>query len=279
MTVCTTISDLKRLLLLHRKSGKTIGFVPTMGALHRGHMSLIHRAKSETNIVVCSIFVNPTQFNNAHDLAVYPRTLDADCEMLEKANCDYVFAPSAPEMYPIPHQIKFDFGNLEHVMEGKFRPGHFNGVGIVVSKLFNIVQPDKAFFGQKDIQQCAVINRLIIDLSFQIDLVICETERENDGLAMSSRNRNLSEEQRKIAPKLYENMVLCRQFLQAGQSVALVKDFMQNALNQIDGIELEYFEIVDRTNLESIKTYQQNQSAMCIAAFLGKTRLIDNMLI
>jgi pantoate--beta-alanine ligase len=279
MTVCTTISELKKLILLQRKSGKTIGFVPTMGALHSGHMSLIHRAKSETNIVVCSIFVNPTQFNNAHDLAVYPRTLEVDCEMLENAKCDYVFAPSANEMYQIPHQIKFDFGSLEHVMEGKFRPGHFNGVGIVVSKLFNIVQPDRAFFGQKDIQQCAVISRLIIDLSFQIDLIICETERENDGLAMSSRNRNLSEEQRKIAPKLYENMMLCRQLLKEGQSVAMVKYFMQKALNQIDGIELEYFEVVDRTNLESIETYQQNQSAMCIAAFLGKTRLIDNMLI
>lgn len=279
MTVCTTISDLKRLLLLYRKSGKTIGFVPTMGALHNGHMSLINRAKSETNIVVCSIFVNPTQFNNAHDLAIYPRTLQADCEMLEKVKCDYVFAPTAAEMYPVPHQIKFDFGSLEHVMEGKFRPGHFNGVGIVVSKLFNIVQPDKAFFGQKDIQQCAVINRLIIDLSFQIDLVICETERENDGLAMSSRNRNLTPEQRAIAPKLHENMQICHQYLHEGKSVEMVKDFMQNALKQIEGIELEYFEVVDRLNLESIETYQPNQSAMCIAAFLGKTRLIDNMLI
>jgi pantoate--beta-alanine ligase len=279
MVICTTISELKLHLKHDRNSGKTVGFVPTMGALHSGHISLIHRAKSETNVVVCSIFVNPTQFNNAHDLTVYPRTLEADCKMLDKAKCDYVFAPSPTEMYQVPHQIKFDFGSLEHVMEGKFRPGHFNGVGIVVSKLFNIVQPDKAFFGQKDIQQCAVINRLIIDLSFQIDLIICETERENDGLAMSSRNRNLTPEQRKIAPKLYENMWLCSQFLQEGQPVEMVKDFMQNALKQIDGIELEYFEVVDRTNLESIENYKRNQSAMCIAAFLGKTRLIDNMLI
>lgn len=279
MLVCTSILELKNHIKKARQEGKTIGFVPTMGALHNGHISLIDRAKAESDIVVCSVFVNPTQFNNTQDLAVYPRTLEADCAMLTLAYCDFVFAPSVAEMYPEPHQIKFDFGNLEYVMEGKFRPGHFNGVGVVVSKLFNIVMPDIAFFGQKDIQQCAVINRLIIDLSFQIKLVICETEREIDGLAMSSRNRNLSVEQRQIAPNLYKNMKDCRQLLEEGKPVNEVKNYLQNALKQINGIELEYFEIVDRTSLESIETYIPNKSAMCIAAFLGKTRLIDNILI
>ncbi len=279
MQICYTIFELTYCLEKERKKGKTIGFVPTMGALHNGHISLITRAKSETDIVVCSIFVNPTQFNNAHDLAVYPRTLEADSALLSGASCDFVFAPNAEEMYPIPNQIKFDFGNLEHVMEGKFRPGHFNGVGIVVSKLFNIVRPNTAFFGQKDIQQCAVINRLIIDLSFQIKLVICPTEREPDGLAMSSRNRNLDSAQRKIAPNLYKNMLLVYDKLKNGESTVNATIFMQEALKQIDGIELEYFEIVDRLTLETISTYLPNHSAMCIAAFLGKTRLIDNMLI
>lgn len=279
MRVCTTIIELRNYLSKHQASNQSIGLVPTMGALHNGHMSLIIKAKKETDIVVCSIFVNPTQFNNAHDLAVYPRTLDADCDMLKQASCDYVFAPSANEMYPIPHQLKFDFGSLEHVMEGKFRPGHFNGVGIVVSKLFNIVQPNAAFFGQKDIQQCAIINRLIIDLSFQIKLVICETERDVDGLAMSSRNRNLLPEQRAIAPNLYKNMLLVKELLQNGEPVNKAKLFLETALYQVDGIELEYFEVVDRTSLESIDAYQPNQSALCIAAFLGKTRLIDNLLI
>jgi pantoate--beta-alanine ligase len=279
MILCTKISELNVHLIKARKAGKTIGFVPTMGALHNGHISLINRAKAGTDLCICSVFVNPTQFNNAHDLAVYPRTLEADCDLLQKANCDIVFAPNANEMYPVENQIKFNFGALEHVMEGKFRPGHFNGVGIVVSKLFNIVGPDKAFFGQKDIQQCAVINRLVMNLSFQLELIICETERETDGLAMSSRNRNLLAEQRVIAPNLYINMQKCLEKLKAGWSVTEVKLFMEAELSKIDGIELEYFEIVNRENLETIEKYMPDKSAMCIAAFLGKTRLIDNILI
>jgi pantoate--beta-alanine ligase len=279
MIVCTTISELRTNLKSQRAAGQSIGFVPTMGALHKGHISLINKAKADTDVVVCSIFVNPTQFNNVNDLAVYPRTLDTDCAMLAAVDCDIVFAPSATEMYAEPHQIKFDFGSLEHVMEGKFRPGHFNGVGLVVSKLFNIVQPDVAFFGQKDIQQCAVINRLIIDLSFQIKLVICPTEREADGLAMSSRNKNLTAEQRSIAPNLYNQMSICKNKLLEGERVEIVKTQLTNALAQIDGIELEYFEIVDRSSLVSIDTFVENKSAMCMAAFLGKTRLIDNFLI
>ena len=277
--LCTTILELNFHLEKVRQSGKTIGFVPTMGALHAGHIALIRKAKMESDICVSSIFVNPTQFNNPQDLAVYPRTLEADCDLLEDADCDFVFAPGANEMYPIPHQLKFDFGSLEHVMEGKFRPGHFNGVGIVVSKLFNIVKPNKAFFGQKDLQQCAVVNRLVTDLSFQLELVICATERESDGLAMSSRNRNLTVEQRGAAPNLYKNMQICFDFLKRGKSINDVKLFMNSELAKIEGFELEYFEIVDRTSLESILNYLPGKSAMCIAAFLGKTRLIDNILI
>ncbi len=279
MIVTNTIEGLRYYLNNEQVGQKKIGFVPTMGALHKGHMSLIKRAKLDTDIVVCSIFVNPTQFNNTHDLAVYPRTLEADTAMLTKAGCDFVFAPSVSEMYPQATQLKFDFGNLEHLMEGKFRPGHFNGVGLVVSKLFNIVQPDIAFFGQKDIQQCAIINRLINDLSFQIKLVICETERELDGLAMSSRNRNLTPEQRVLAPKLYESMQACRNLLKEDRPVDDVKLFLENEINKVEGIELEYFEIVDRINLELISVFNPGHSAMCIAAYLGKTRLIDNLLI
>jgi pantoate--beta-alanine ligase len=278
MIVCSSIAELRAQLAVHRKNGNSIGFVPTMGALHKGHISLIIRAKNEADIVVCSIFVNPTQFNNAHDLAVYPRTLEADCALLQSADCDFVFAPSAAEMYQVPHQIKFDFGDLEHVMEGKFRPGHFNGVGIVVSKLFNIVKPDVAFFGQKDIQQCAVINRLILDLSFQIKLVICETERENDGLAMSSRNRNLTADQRAIAPNLYKNMLAIKSLLRNGMPIIEAKAVLEKNLAQLQGIDLEYFEVVNRDTLTSIENYQEGLTALCIAAFLGKTRLIDNLL-
>lgn len=278
MQVFFEIKTLQEYLQNQRKLGKSVGFVPTMGALHQGHLSLIETAKNQNHIVVCSIFVNPTQFNNPHDLAVYPRTLEADCQMLEEANCDIVFAPSAAEMYPSLPTLKFDFGTLENVMEGKFRPGHFNGVGIVVSKLFNIVQPNKAYFGQKDLQQCAVINCLVKDLSFSLDLVICPTQREKDGLAMSSRNRNLSEEQRVIAPEIYKSLTAASELLKH-QSSTVVKQFVKEYFEVIEDIELEYFEISDFDTLLPIEELSVGKTALCIAAFMGKTRLIDNIII
>jgi pantoate--beta-alanine ligase len=278
MQVFTHIKPLQDFLFLQRQQGLNIGLVPTMGALHNGHLSLIERANQDNDITVCSIFVNPTQFNNSHDLSVYPRTLEADCQMLESVNCTVVFAPSAEEMYPQLPALKFDFGELEHVMEGQFRPGHFNGVGIVVSKLFNIIQPTNAYFGQKDLQQCAVISRLVKDLSFSLALVICPTQRESDGLAMSSRNRNLSEEQRQLAPVLYKALQKASQLLQA-QPSTMVKEYIYSHLSSIMGIELEYFEIADFDTLLPVEALKEGQTALCIAAFLGKTRLIDNVII
>lgn len=279
MQVFHTIKSLQVFLNSERLAGKSVGIVPTMGALHNGHLSLIEASKKQNKLTVCSIFVNPTQFNNAQDLAVYPRTLEADCQMLESAGCDAVFAPSVEEMYPQLPNLKFDFGDLERVMEGQFRPGHFNGVGIVVSKLFNIVQPNNAYFGQKDLQQCAVINRLVKDLSFSLTLNICPTQRESDGLAMSSRNRNLSIEQRNLAPEIYKSLQQACDLLRNKKSGEEAKQFVTEYLSKIGGIDLEYFEISDFETLQPINQLLEGKTALCIAAFMGKTRLIDNVII
>lgn len=279
MQVFHTIKSLQVFLKSERLAGKSVGLVPTMGALHNGHLSLIEASNQQNQLTVCSIFVNPTQFNNAQDLAVYPRTLDADCQMLESAGCNAVFAPSVDEMYPQLPNLKFDFGDLERVMEGKFRPGHFNGVGIVVSKLFNIIQPDHAYFGQKDLQQCAVINRLVKDLSFALTLNICPTQRESDGLAMSSRNRNLSTEQRNSAPEIYKSLQQACDLLKNKKSGEETKQFVADYLSKVKGIDLEYFEISDFETLQPINQLSEDKTALCIAAFMGKTRLIDNVII
>ncbi|MES2518378.1 MAG: pantoate--beta-alanine ligase [Bacteroidota bacterium] len=279
MQVFHTIQSLQSFLKSQRLLGKTIGLIPTMGALHNGHLSLIETSKKHNAVTVCSIFVNPTQFNNAHDLSVYPRTLEADCQMLESVDCDAVFAPSVEEMYPQLPNLKFDFGDLERVMEGQFRPGHFNGVGIVVSKLFNIVQPDNAYFGQKDLQQCAIINRLVKDLSFSLTLNICPTQRETDGLAMSSRNRNLSAEQRLLAPEIYKILQKSGDLLREKKSSIEVKKFVSNYLESTKGIDLEYFEISNFETLQPINELLEGKTALCIATFMGKTRLIDNVII
>lgn len=277
MLIFNTISSLCEHLKQAQKNGKSIGFVPTMGALHEGHLSLIDNSKKENDITVCSIFVNPTQFNNPEDLARYPRTLEADCALLEPAGCDVVFAPSAEEMYAEKPAMKFDFGNLETVMEGKFRPGHFNGVGIVVSKLFNIVQPDRTYFGQKDLQQTAVIGRMIKDMSYQIEFNVCTTLRESDGLAMSSRNRNLLPAHRAIATEIFKLLSAAKSQLLDGKPVSEVLEFGKSYLNSFPEFQLEYFEIVNAQSLETVATLQPtSQNALCIAAFLGKVRLIDN---
>jgi pantoate--beta-alanine ligase len=283
MHIFNTISETQQYLNAQQRARKTIGFVPTMGALHAGHISLIERAKTENDLAVCSIFVNPTQFNNPDDLKKYPRTLEHDCEMLLPVGCDVVFAPSAEEMYPSLPQLKMDFGTLETIMEGKFRPGHFNGVGIVVSKLFNIVKPDKAYFGLKDLQQVAVIRRMVQELSFDLEIIPCPTLRETDGLAMSSRNTRLSPEARALAPQIYKALNLAKEKLQSGESVIEVQAtvneyFANNPEFERADFRMEYFEAADFDNLLPIETKIANgKTALCIAAFLGGVRLIDNI--
>ncbi|WP_375447463.1 pantoate--beta-alanine ligase [uncultured Fibrella sp.] len=273
-----TVSALRQHLSTARLNGHSIGFVPTMGALHQGHLNLVERAKTECDIVVCSIFVNPTQFNNPDDLARYPRTLDEDSALLETVGTDVIFSPSVTEMYPEPATLRFDFGNLETVMEGASRPGHFNGVGLVVSKLFHMVQPDRAYFGQKDLQQVAVIRRLVRDLSFPLELIRCDTVREADGLAMSSRNRLLSAEERTQAPMLFDALTLAKNMLldeyTPEQAQAAVRDYIAHQ----PAFTLDYIEVVNTDSLQPIIELQApGQTALCLAAQLGKVRLIDNI--
>lgn len=278
MQIFYTVAEMQYYLKAQQKAGKTIGFVPTMGALHIGHISLIESSKKENDLTVCSIFVNPTQFNNPEDLKKYPRTLEKDCEMLEAAHCDAVFAPSAEEMYPSLPSLRFDFGTLETVMEGKFRPGHFNGVGIVVSKLFHIVKPDKAYFGLKDLQQVAVIRRMTNDLSFDLQIVPCPTLRETDGLAMSSRNMRLSAEARALAPHIYKVLLLARKKLESGVTSAETQAFAMAYFKNYPDFELEYLEIADFDTLAPIsQANAPGKTAICIAAFLSGVRLIDNI--
>ncbi|QJW88648.1 pantoate--beta-alanine ligase [Spirosoma taeanense] len=260
------------------RSDHRISLVPTMGALHEGHLSLIETAKRETDLVVSSIFVNPIQFNNADDLARYPRTLEEDCQKLESAGCDVVFAPSVDEIYSESPIVRFSFGDLETVMEGAFRPGHFNGVGLVVAKLFNIVQPDRAYFGQKDLQQVAVVRRLIRDLSFPIELVRCPTVREADGLAMSSRNRNLTPTEREQAPALFEALTLAHELMQDGRSPAQAKGAVTGYFSSRPGFRLDYIEVANADTLQPVgEVLAPGQTAICIAAYLGSVRLIDNL--
>ncbi len=277
MHLFTTLTELRSFL---SRQSSSIGFVPTMGALHEGHLQLIRKARTENAVVVCSIFVNPIQFNNADDLARYPRTLEQDMALLEPAGCDVVFAPSPAEMYPSAPVMTFDFGPLERVLEGAFRPGHFNGVGIVVSKLFHLVQPTRAYFGQKDLQQCLIVRRLINDLSFPIELIIAPTVRETDGLAMSSRNRNLTDEERALAPFIQSELQKAKGALEAGLTVPQVKAELMNAFAGQSAFRLEYFEIADIENLLPLEEYKAGEpAALCLAAHLGKVRLIDNLLL
>ncbi|SEI51424.1 pantothenate synthetase [Dyadobacter koreensis] len=279
MEVFTSIPSLKNFLLQQRLQNKSIGLIPTMGALHEGHISLIDTAKIQNDIVVCSIFVNPTQFNNPEDLAKYPRTLEEDCVMLENAGCSAVFAPSVEEMYPEKPTLTINFGLLETVMEGASRPGHFNGVGIVVSKLFNIVEPHRAYFGQKDLQQVMIVKRMVEDLSFNLELIICPTIRETDGLAMSSRNRRLGEEERAHAPIIYKILLDAKDKIQNGDDIEEVKESVQLEFHVLAGFELDYFEVVNTKTLQPIHTIAEaGTTALCIATFLGPVRLIDNII-
>jgi pantoate--beta-alanine ligase len=261
-------------------STKTIGFVPTMGALHEGHLTLIRKAKQENDIVVCSIYVNPTQFNNANDLAKYPRTVEQDTAMLKSAGCDILFLPNDAMMYPEKVWTTLNFGNTETVLEGKFRAGHFNGVGLVVSKLFHIVKPTKAYFGQKDLQQCVIIKQLVRDYSFDIEVVIVPTVRENDGLAMSSRNRRLTDKQRMIAPQIYEALQRAANMAKTYTPIAEIHQDFTNFINAYPDFNIEYVEITDIITLKSLEKLTKGQEiVISTAIFMDEIRLIDNLIV
>jgi len=277
MIIIHSINELQALLSEERNAGKTIGFVPTMGALHKGHISLVERCRHENNICVVSIFVNPTQFNDKNDLNAYPRTMEKDCEMLEPAGCDIVFAPSETEMYPAPDTRIFNLGSVSEVMEGKHRPGHFNGVAQIVSKLFDAVMPDNAYFGEKDFQQIAVIREMARQLEQKVNIVACPIIREHDELAMSSRNSRLTYEQRQIAPAIARTLKESCTFAPS-KSVQEIKDWVVNTLNNIPSLRVEYFEIVDGDTLQPVIYLSETTSPVgCITVFCGEVRLIDNI--
>lgn len=279
MKLFRSIVELQNELFEVRKEGKTVGLVPTMGALHEGHASLVKRSVAENGVTVVSVFLNPTQFNDKKDLERYPRTLDADCRLLEECGADYVLAPSVEEMYPMPDKRQFDFPPVTTVMEGAHRPGHFNGVCQVVSRLFYIVRPDRAYFGEKDWQQIAVVKALVRYLGLKLQIVECETVREADGLAKSSRNTLLSADERKIAPKIYEALKASREYAKT-HTLQETHDKVVNDINAVDGLDVEYFSIVDGNTLLDVKNWDDSDYiAGCITVYCGKTpiRLIDHI--
>ena len=277
MKVVSTIIELKNLLDVFRVEGKSIGFVPTMGALHNGHASLVERSVRENDVTVVSVFVNPTQFNDKNDLKNYPRTLDADCALLERVGATVVFAPTVEEMYPTEDTRQFSFAPLDSVMEGACRPGHFNGVAQIVSKLFYAVEPRKAYFGEKDFQQLAIIREMVRQLSINVEIVGCPIVREEDGLAMSSRNTLLSEDERELALTISSTLFASADFAQVN-TLAATKAFVEDMINDTDGLDLEYYQIVDGNTLQEIEEWDDSDYVVgCIALFCGNVRLIDNI--
>lgn len=262
---------------IQKQSGKKIGFVPTMGALHQGHISLVKKSKEENDVTIVSVFVNPTQFNNAEDLKKYPRTQEADIQILENSGCDAVFFPSVEDIYPKgENSDEFNFEGIENQMEGKFRPGHFNGVATVVKRFFEIVQPQKAYFGEKDFQQLRIIQELVKKLNFPLEIIPVPIMREDDGLAMSSRNTRLTKEMREESPKIFQILSEAKEFLKTN-SVEATKNFVQEKFNQTK-LDLEYFEIADEQTLQSVSEKEKNQKLRgFVAVFAGEIRLIDNI--
>lgn len=277
MKLIQTIQELRTELDALRKEGKTIGLVPTMGALHAGHASLVKRAVAENDVVVVSDFVNPTQFNDKNDLLKYPRTLDADCKLLEECGASFVFAPSVEEIYPEPDTRQFSYAPLDTVMEGKFRPGHFNGVCQIVSKLFLIVESTRAYFGEKDFQQLAIIREMVRKYPFNLEIVGCPIVREADGLALSSRNARLSDEQRIQALQISKTLFASVEYAQT-HTLAETKAFVESAISTAEGLRLEYFEIVDGNSLQTVCDWKDGSYIVgCITVFCGEVRLIDNI--
>lgn len=278
MVIITEIPALRQYISYAKSTNKSIGFVATMGALHDGHLSLIKSSVAKNDLTVCSIFVNPTQFNNKSDLENYPRQTENDISLLAKSNCDMVFMPSTESIYRDNFLLSFNFGYLEETMEGKFRPGHFGGVGLIVTKLFNLVTPDRAYFGKKDLQQLTLIKILAEELFFDIEIVAVDTVREKNGLAMSSRNSLLSDNEKQDASQLHQALLKARKKLIDGDSVIAVKHYIKTYFDNNSAIDLEYFEIVDSLSLRNIDKVEVTELvSLCIAGYLGKVRLIDNL--
>lgn len=278
MQIFKEIGPLKAFLVEKRSQAQTVGFVATMGALHEGHLELIRNSQNDNSVTICSIFVNPSQFNNPSDLQKYPRTPDLDIALLKKLGCDALFCPEVETMYDSQSFVRFDFGHLDKVMEGEFRPGHFSGVALIVSKLFHIIEPDIAYFGQKDWQQFAIIRQLTKELKFNITLKSIPTWREASGLAMSSRNARLTSAQREKAVNLNRVLREAIEHLKNGKSVSYVKNDVKTRLGNDSEIKLEYFEVADSENLKALDDVRESaRPILCIAAFVGEVRLIDNM--
>lgn len=277
MKIVHTIKDLQAALMALKAQGQSVGLVPTMGALHPGHASLVTRCVAENDVAVVSVFVNPTQFNDKNDLVNYPRTLDADCALLEKCGAAYVFAPSVQEMYPEPDTREFSYAPLDTVMEGAFRPGHFNGVCQIVSKLFDAVKPDRAYFGEKDFQQMAIIREMVRQMNYPLEIVGCPIVREEDGLALSSRNTRLTAEQRQQALMISKTLFASREYA-ASHTVAETCQFVEDSIAAAPGLRLEYFELVDGNTLQKIANWEDTTYPVgCITVFCGEVRLIDNI--
>lgn len=282
MIVFKTVSDLQKQLEKQRQQGKKTGFAPTMGALHNGHISLIESSKKDNDLTVCSIFVNPAQFNDPRDFEKYPITIDKDIYLLEKAGCDVLFLPSVAEMYPQKDATaaRYDLGYLETILEGKYRPGHFQGVCVAVNRLLDIVQPDNLYIGQKDYQQCMVIKRLteIMGIADSTNIIICPTLRETDGLAMSSRNMRLNEEERKRATTIFNGLCFIKERLRQGGLAPLVQEATR--MLEAEGFKVDYVAIADAGNLQPVTEWDGRQKLVAlIAAFNNDVRLIDNMLL
>lgn len=278
MIIIKTVSEASAKIARIRSLGNTIGFVPTMGALHQGHISLQERSKKENDFTVYSIFVNPIQFNDAEDLEKYPRSEESDLKMLSEAACDLVFMPSVQEIYPEKSTAVYDFGHLDKVMEGEFRPGHFNGVAVLVKRLFDIIQPHRAYFGEKDFQQLAIIKALVNMLVLPVEIVACPIVREASGLAMSSRNENLYPQDRETASVIYRTMIRAKEKVPA-LSPDEIQEWARSQINAAPGMQAEYFSLVDADTLLPVKEWKPGQRVIsCVAAHIGGVRLIDNMM-
>jgi pantoate--beta-alanine ligase len=279
MIVFQKIVELQNQLFLDRKAGKSVGLVPTMGALHEGHASLVRRSTAENDVTVVSVFVNPTQFNDKKDLETYPRDLEADCRLLEACGVQYVLAPSVDEMYPTPDHRQFEFPPVSTVMEGAHRPGHFNGVCQVVSRLFYIVHPDRAYFGEKDFQQIAVVKAMTRYLGLGVQVVECPIVRHEDGLALSSRNTLLSAEERSIAPHIYRSLSEGVEYSKT-HTVEDTRKHIVDEINRVEGLDVEYLSIVDADTLLDVNSWDEAQHVVgCITVYCGHrpVRLIDHI--
>ncbi|HVN20472.1 MAG TPA: pantoate--beta-alanine ligase [Dongiaceae bacterium] len=279
MRVFSTIAEMRNASRAARREGKRLGFVPTMGALHEGHLSLVRAARSASDVVAASIFVNPTQFGPNEDLAKYPRSFERDCELLEREGVEFVFAPSVEEMYPAGAVTWVIVEELSGKLDGRSRPGHFRGVTTVVSKLFHIVEPERAFFGQKDAAQVAIIRRMVRDLKLPVEIVVCPIVREPDGLAMSSRNAYLSADERKRALVLHRSLLRVQEMVGSGErdGARLIAAGKEEFAREV-GVRLDYFEIVDPDELDPVQRIS-GRALVAVAAYVGTTRLIDNILL